>query len=376
MIKKIVSIICMIVVLCNFNIVNVIAKNISARSAILYNKDTNEVLYGKDIDKKLPMASTTKIMTAVVLFTKENIDLDKEFIVDSNAIKVEGSSMGLMEGDVVTLRTLAYGLMLKSGNDAAGAISAKVAGSVDKFVELMNKKAREIGLLNTNFVTPSGLDDENHYSTALDMAKLASYALDIDELAKICSSKSAKLKYGNPPYERTLRNSNRLLKEYDGAIGMKTGFTKKSGRCLVSAAKRDGNTLVVVTLGAGDDWNVHKNLFDFGFGKRTVKELNEDSYIFNTSANNGVEMLPLKVGLNGDTSFNYILNNGDLTEIISIDSGIVAPIHYNQIVGKIKYLYNNKIIKEVPLVAKEEIRYIEPEKKSFFSKMFDFLGFK
>lgn len=379
MLKKITSLVLVFVFLMVSTSSVVSAKknsgHISARSAILYNKDTDEVMYGQNIEDKLPMASTTKIMTAVVALTHKGINLDEEFVVDSNAIKVEGSSMGLMDGDTVTLRTLLYGLMLKSGNDAAGAVSVRIAGSVEKFVELMNSKAREIGLENTNFVTPSGLDDENHYSTALDMAKLTKYALNIDEFAEICSSKSKKLKYGNPPYDRTLHNSNRLLREYDGAIGVKTGFTKKSGRCLVSAAKRDDNTLIVVTLGASDDWNVHKRLFDFGFSKTSTKQLDENNYKFMTSANNGEQMVALPIGLGENKSFKYIINNGELIEVISLESGIIAPVHKNQIVGKVKYLYNGVIIKEVPLLALDDIIPVK-RNQTFFEKVLGFLGFK
>ena len=222
-----------------------------AKAAVLMDAQTGRVLFAQNAGLRLPMASTTKIMTA--LLTLEQGGLDNYFQVDSDAIRVEGSSMGLQEGDSVSLRALAYGMLLASGNDGANAAAVRISGSIPAFVERMNARAAEIGMADTRFATPSGLDDPGHYSTAYDMALLAREALQNPLFAEICAQSKAVVQYGNPPYNRWLTNHNRLLREYPGTIGVKTGFTKASGRCLVSCAERDGVRLIAVTLGCPDD---------------------------------------------------------------------------------------------------------------------------
>lgn len=236
----------------------------SAKASVLIIGGSNEIIYSKNPDKKLSMASTTKIMTAVLVI--ENCDIDREITVTDEMVRVEGTSSGLLAGDKIDVKTLLYCMMLQSGNDAANVAAYAVSGSVEKFVELMNKKAREIGMKNTSFATPSGLDDEDHYSTAYDMAILTSYALNLPIFVEICSTYKKTVSYGNPKYNRTITNHNKLLQSYEGIIGVKTGFTKKSGRCLVTAAKRNGVTLICVTLDDWNDWDDHTKLLDYGFG--------------------------------------------------------------------------------------------------------------
>lgn len=248
---------------------------VSASAYLTMEAATGQIISSYQAEKCLPMASTTKIMTA--LLTLEAGDLDRYFTVNTAAIKVEGSSMGLQEGDQVTLRILAQGMLLASGNDAANAAAVRISGTIPDFVALMNTRAQQLGMKNTHFVTPSGLDDEAHYSTAYDMALLARAALQNPDFAAICSQTTMKLSYGNPPYDRWLSNHNRLLKQYDGCIGVKTGFTKKSGRCLVSAATRDGVTVLCVTLHAPDDWNDHEQLLDAAFSQVSVQTLPTDA---------------------------------------------------------------------------------------------------
>ncbi len=240
-------------------------EDISAKCAVVINADTGSVLFEKNADTHHAMASTTKIMTALI--TLESGDPDRQFVVDSMAIRVEGTSMGLREGDIVTRRALCYGMLLPSGNDAANAAAVNIAGSLDAFAELMNKRAAQIGMKDTHFVNPSGLDADGHYSTAYDMALLAREALKNEEFRKICRCQSAEVSFGAPPYKRTLGNSNKLLYLYDGCIGVKTGFTDNARRCLVSAAVRNGCTLIAVTLDAPDDWRDHAGMLDSGFGK-------------------------------------------------------------------------------------------------------------
>ena len=200
---------------------------VGAKAAVVMEAQSGALLFAQEAHRRLPMASTTKIMTA--LLTLEQPGLDEEFTVDPDAIRVEGSSMGLREGDTVTLRALAGGMLSASGNDAAGAAAARIAGSGEAFAALMNQRARELGMEDTHFVTPSGLDAPEHYSTAYDMALLGRAALRNPELAAMAGAKRVSLFFGNPPYQRSLLNHNRLLSLYPDAIGIKTGFTKKRG---------------------------------------------------------------------------------------------------------------------------------------------------
>ncbi len=243
----------------------------SASAYIVMEATTGRVLYGKNIHEHLAMASTTKIIGALMVLEQEN--LDEYFMVDSDAIQVEGSSMGLTEGDLVSLYSLACGMMLPSGNDAANAAGVRLYGSIDGFVEAMNQKAEELGLADTHYVTACGLDAPDHYSTAFDLAKLTRIALQNEDFAYICSQSNMKVKFGDPPYERWLKNYNRLLELYPDCIGVKTGFTDDAGRCLVSAAERDGMTLICVTLNAQDDWNLHASLYDKCFESYSMTPL-------------------------------------------------------------------------------------------------------
>ncbi len=230
--------------------------SVSARSAILYDCDTGSVLYEKNADERRLIASTTKIMTAVVAM--EHACLRDEVVVTAEHM-VEGSSMYLKPGQTVTVEKLLYGLMLCSGNDAALCLADHCGGGVDAFVALMNDKARQLGMVNTSFENPNGLDGEHHYSTARDMALLAAHAAEDPTFRRICSTKSVKID------GRTMENHNRLLKELDGCIGMKTGYTKAAGRTLVTVCERDGRRLAAVTLSDGNDWADHKAMYTWGF---------------------------------------------------------------------------------------------------------------
>ena len=226
--------------------------SVSARSAIVINAETGTVVFEKNSLERRSIASTTKIMSALI--TLEAGELDRQFVVDSMAIRIEGTSMGLREGDIVTRRVLCAGMLLPSGNDAAGASAVSVAGSIPEFAKLMNEKAASLGLKDTNFVNPSGLDADGHYSTAYDLALLTAYAMKNEDFTELVSKQSLQVEFGNPPFARWLNNNNKLLHMYEGAIGIKTGFTDNARRCLVSAAKRDGVTLIAVTLNAPDEW--------------------------------------------------------------------------------------------------------------------------
>ena len=252
----------------------------NAKAAILYEAESGRVVHSKNMNAKLQIASTTKIMTTIL--TIESGGLDKPFEVDSEAIKVEGSSMGLLEGDIVTKRDLCYGMLLPSGNDAANAAAVSVAGSVEKFVGLMNKKAAELGLTSTHFVTPSGLDDftDDHYSTAYDMARLTAYALKNETFREICGTQSVSLDLNGR--KLWLGNTNKLLSSCDGVYGVKTGFTDKAGRCLITACKRNGIDLICVTLGDSTDWIDHEKLYGYGYEALERIELGDESYMIPT----------------------------------------------------------------------------------------------
>ncbi len=237
--------------------------SVSASSAVLIEAESGRVLYSKDADKRRPMASTTKIMTALVAL--ENHDLDAPIKIPKEAVGIEGSSLYLTEGETLTLHELLYALMLRSANDAAVAIAIAVGGSVSDFAEMMNEKAEEMGLTHTHFDNPHGLDSEDHYTTARELALITAEALKNEVFREIVSTYKKSLPLGNVPDRRLVVNHNRLLRTYDGCIGVKTGFTKKDGRCLVSAAERDGITLVAVTLNAPNDWSDHKRMLDNGF---------------------------------------------------------------------------------------------------------------
>lgn len=230
---------------------------LSAQSAILIDAGTGRVLFAQSPDRQSKVASTTKIMTGLLVC--ERCDLAAEFEIPAEAVGVEGSSMYLKAGETYTIRELLYGLMLQSGNDAAQALAICAAGSVEAFVSDMNERAAALGLVNTHFANPSGLDQEGHVSTARDLAMLARTAMENETFREIVSTRSFVI--GN----RVLTNHNKLLWYYDGAIGVKTGYTSSAGRVLVSCAQRDGRRLIAVTIRDRDDWNDHKALLDYGF---------------------------------------------------------------------------------------------------------------
>ena len=229
---------------------------ISATAAVLLDADTGEILYEKNARQQMLIASITKIMTALVAL--EGAPLQQEITV-TQAHMVEGSSMYLAPGEHVTVEELLYGLMLCSGNDAALALAEGCCGSVEAFVAQMNDKAAQLGMTDTSFANPNGLDDENHYSTALDMARLAAYAVENPAFVRFCSTIQLSTA------QRTMSNHNRLLRSLEGCIGLKTGYTMAAGRTLVSCVVRDGRTLVAVTLQDGDDWADHQTLYEYGF---------------------------------------------------------------------------------------------------------------
>ena len=339
------------------------AEAVSAKSAVVICGDTGEILYSKNCDTRMPMASTTKIMTALLLC--ENGDLEREITVTKEMVAVEGSSMGLLAGDKVTLYGLLYGMMLASGNDAANVTAYTLGGSVDGFAAQMNRKAKEIGMQNTHFETPSGLDSKEHYSTAYDMALLARCALLNEDFAKAVSSKSATLEYGNPPYKRTLTNHNKLLKFFDGAIGVKTGFTKKSGRCLVSAAERDGKKVLAVTLNDPDDWQDHKSMLEYGLSKIQKTQISPPKTDYKISVIGGVsDEINVKIEPYVVTS----LDSKNFSCEVRLPQFVYAPVKKGETLGNAVYKNGETVIKTIPIYANYGIEQTNL-KKSFFEEL-------
>lgn len=339
------------------------AADVSAQAAVVIDIDNGRVYYEKNADTVLPMASTTKIMTALVVL-ESGLDLDEYFTVDSNAIMVEGSSMGLQKGDRVTLRTLCYGMLLSSGNDAANAAAVRVGGSIEGFCRLMNERAKEMGLVNTSFQTPSGLDDEKHHTTAKELATVTWYAMKNDDFKNICNRVTASVEFGNPPYKRTLYNHNRLLRTYEGTIGVKTGFTKKSGRCLVSAAERNGVGLICVTLNAPNDWSDHTKLYNEYFDSLAKLELDEGTnYVVKVTGGttSSVNLVP-------STTPVATLAAGELSRVeksVVIAPFAYAPVNCGDVMGEVVYTLDSVELARVDLVAQTDVKRLTTEKNGF-----------
>lgn len=327
------------------------APEVSAKAAVVYNGATGEVIYEKSADERLPMASTTKIMSALIVL--EQNGLDDRFIVDSEAVKTEGSSMGLQEGDEVSLRDLACGMLLPSGNDAANAAAVRVSGSVEKFVALMNERAKLMGLADTHFVTPSGLDDytDEHYSTAMDMAMLASQAMQNTNFREICGLKKVQLSFGHPPFERWLINTNKLL-DREGITGIKTGFTDKARRCLVSSCMREGCELICVTLNDPDDWNDHMKLYGYAFSKVQPRRISpSESKVRIDSADGGelvCEVPDLIMSMTEKAAQR-------VTEKVYIPQFVYAPVEKDEAVGKVVYELDGREIAERTIKAAQKL---------------------
>lgn len=341
---------------------------ISAQAYVLMEADTGKVLLSKNGDEKRPIASTTKIMTTLLCL--ESGGLDDWFVVDPEAIRVEGSSMGLQEGDVVTKRMLCYGMLLPSGNDAANATAVRLAGSIPEFAKLMNARAARIGMTHTCFVTPSGLDAEGHGASARDMGLLARTAMQNPDFRAICSQSRAEVCFGNPPYNRWLKNTNKLLTMYEGVVGVKTGFTDAAGRCLVSFCERDGVSLLCVTLHAKDDWNDHMKLYDYGFA-HVVSQPVEPPDALSVSVVGGTADT---VALRTRDPLSVGTDNGDLRQLtvqVQVEPFLYAPVPENARVGNLAYYYEGRHVADVPLYTVDAVaaQEQEPETPGFWQAL-------
>ena len=325
---------------------------INARSACVLDFDTGTVLYEKNAYRKRPMASTTKIMTAIVAL--ENSTPDVLVPISGKAANMGGSVMGLKEGSQVLMKDLLYGMLLCSGNDAAVAIAEYCGGSVSGFAEMMNKKAVEIGAYETSFSNPHGLDAENHYTTAYDLAKIARYALKNPVFSLIVGTQE--YQYGG----RTLRSTNEMLQGYEGADGVKTGYTGLAGRCLVTSATRNGMRLISAVLFC-DTKNQRtissSRILDYSFGKFGYVDLLEQGSIMGeVDIDRGIEMNKINVGVSDDVV--AIMSNDKrdmLFTRVSLPERLTAPVQKGAILGTVSVFQGERIIAESSLIAMESV---------------------
>lgn len=325
-----------------------------AQAAVLLDGNSGRILFEKNSNTRLPIASITKVMTAI-LAIESGGDLDKLVTIGPNAVGVEGSSIYLKQGEKVPLRSLLYGLMLRSGNDAATAIAEYVGGSVPGFVYMMNQKARELGMNNTHFANPSGLDASDHYSTARDMAVLASYAMKNPTFKEIVSSKSKSVTWPSEPSgKRLFYNKNKLLSMYPGANGVKTGFTKKAHRTLIGGANKNGRQLITVTLNDGNDWKDHISMFNYGFNQFGITTILNEAQALNLT-DPMLNRLKNRYNFLTAQRFDFALSSEELYAL-ELKSNITHPIQAikdGMRIGNVHVYLNNKIIGLVPIVAQD-----------------------
>lgn len=318
---------------------------VSAKAAILMHADSGRVLYEKNADEHMLIASTTKIMTAIVVL--EHCELDDLVEVDSRSAGIEGSSMYLKAGESYTVEDLLYGLLLVSGNDAASALALHVADSMEEFAELMNTKAAELGMTESSFKNAHGLDEEGHYSTARDMAKLAAYCMGNEDFARIAGTVS------HTVGEQTLVNHNRLLREYDGCLGLKTGYTMAAGRTLVTCAERDGARYVCVTLNDPDDWDDHKALYDWAFANYSFAEVIPAGLSYEVPLISGAEMTaPAET----EGAAYALIQNGESYDMeLELPAFAFAPISEGDRAGRAVACSDGQEIASVRIVYSEDV---------------------
>lgn len=348
LIKKIILILAIIFI---FSTCASALQELSAESYVVVDADCAQILVSKNENKKQSMASTTKIMTALLAIESGKLQCR---VTASRNINVEGTSVGIHKGDIFSLETLVYAMILESGNDAAVLVAEYLAGSESSFAALMNSKARELGMKNTNFVTASGLDSREHYTTAYDMAILTCYAVKNPVFRSICSVKNYVAHYINPGITVNYINHNKLLNMYEGVFGVKTGFTKKSGRCLVSACEKNGRTLVAVTLRAPDDWNDHINLYDYCFNipSDEIVDYSEKDSVFVVG------------GMKSKISLNYpkaLKNVGAIDYEIFIPNIIYAPVIKGDIIGNVVIYSDEGVRTFYPIESADSVFAIDSD---------------
>lgn len=351
--------------------IEVTASNVSelpktnSRRYIVYDRISKSMIIGKNEDIKSAMASTTKIMTTIVIL--EKADLNEKVTVSAKAGGTGGSRLGLKRGDKASVRDLLYGLMLRSGNDAAVALAEHVGGSVKGFAELMNEKAIELGLTNTHFVTPHGLDDANHYTTALELAKLTDYAMDNETFAKIVGTKSTTIYINNQ--SRQINNTNELLGVLNGVVGVKTGFTNNAGRCLVTETKRNNMDIITIVLGADTKKDRTKdsvNLIEYTFSKYKMYNLEEQIIEeFNKWKNINEKRILIIKGKTSNPKLALgaiekatipICDNDKIEFSINALTEVEAPVEQWNVMGTLTVKLNGEILENIDIVNVNEVQ--------------------
>ena len=357
--------------------------DVDSRIALIYDRASGKILYEKNGNKQTPMASTTKIMTAIVVL--ENANLKDVVTIDSKAAGIGGSRLGLKKNDKITVNDLLYGLMLRSGNDAAVALANYVGGSVESFAQMMNEKAKEMGLTNSHFIVPHGLDNDGHYTTAYELAKMADYALKIDKFKQIVGTQNTTI-YING-YAKAINNTNKLLGSVSGVYGVKTGFTNGAGRCLVTACKRDDLDIVTVIIGADTTKqrtadtikliNYAYNNFEVINIKEIVEEkfeqwkaINQSRIYVNKGIKNNVELLL------EDMPFENMAikkNNKDKIDVeVNSIFYLEAPVAKNQVIANMKITINGETLETLEVYSKEEIR--KKEMQDYFIEFLEVIN--
>jgi D-alanyl-D-alanine carboxypeptidase (penicillin-binding protein 5/6) len=338
----------------------------SGQSAVLMDGASGRMLYGKNSRQKLPMASTTKIMTTITAL--EYGRPDDIVTIPPEAAGVEGSSIYLAAGEQHTLEDLLYGLMLRSGNDAATAIALHVGGSIENFAGMMNEMARKIGAKDTNFVNPHGLHDDNHYTTAYDLALITAYGMKKPAFEAIVSTKEKTIPWKGKDWPRVMANKNRLLWTYEGANGVKTGYTKRAGGCYVGSAKRDNMQLIAVVLNCGPIFEDSAAMMDYGFQNFKNFDIYTKEQLINT--------IPVIKGKQSDVpliagrGFSIALREGETEQIrkeITVPESLEAPVAAGETVGSIKIYFKDRLMEELPVLTAQAV-----EKRSiwdFFRRM-------
>ncbi len=351
--------------------IEVTASNVSelpktnSRRYIVYDRISKSMIIGKNEDIKSAMASTTKIMTTIVIL--EKADLNEKVTVSAKAGGTGGSRLGLKRGDKASVRDLLYGLMLRSGNDAAVALAEHVGGSVKEFAELMNEKAIELGLTNTHFVTPHGLDDANHYTTALELAKLTDYAMDNETFAKIVGTKSTTIYINNQ--SRQINNTNELLGVLNGVLGVKTGFTNNAGRCLVTETKRNNMDIITIVLGADTKKDRTKdsvNLIEYTFSKYKMYNLEEQIIEeFNKWKNINEKRILIIKGKTSNPKLALgaiekatipICDDDKIEYSINALTEVEAPVEQWNVMGTLTVKLNGEILENIDIVNINEVQ--------------------
>ena len=340
---------------------------LNSRIALIYDRASGRILYERNGNKQTPMASTTKIMTAIVVL--ENANLNDVVTIQAKAAGIGGSRLGLKKNDKITVNDLLYGLLLRSGNDAAVALAQYVGGSVEGFAEMMNKKAEELGLVNSHFIVPHGLDNEEHYTTAYELAQMADYALKIDKFKQIVSTKSTTINTNG--YPKSINNTNQLLGSVNGVYGVKTGFTNGAGRCLVTACKRNNLDIVTVIIGANTTKQRTSDtikLIEYAYKNFEVvnlKEIIENQFEQWKSLNEGRIIVnkgiqkQVKLQLE-NLEYTYIAVRKEQINGIKVEASCIfylePPIYKNQLLGNFKIIIGNEVMEVLDITSTEEIR--------------------